>query len=293
MNAPVLTRPGSSPKRERLRHPTPHTAGVLVTGAAQRIGRAIAMDLAASGWPIAIHFNGSEQAAAELRDQILSGGGTAELLQADLSLEKHASHLVARAVERMGPIGVLINNASVFEWDDIDTLDGHSWARHIDLNLRAPLLLSQSFVETLPEDQGGVIINMADSRVLNPTSRHLTYTLSKTGLWTMTQTLAKALAPRVRVNAIGPGPTLAQHGQSDEQFRRRCARLPLQRPASLDEICRTVDFLISVKSITGQLIALDGGDHLAGQPVAQPTHFFGSSSISTSPLEPSPSLEHF
>ena len=156
----------------------------------------------------------------------------------------------------------------MFEWDDIHSLDDRSWARHIDLNLRAPLLLCQNFVDSLPHHQGGVIINMADSRVLNPTPRHLTYTLSKTGLWTMTRTLAQALAPRVRVNAIGPGPTLPQHGQTDEQFRRRCARLPLQRPASLDEVCRTVEFLISMRSITGQLIALDGGDHLVGQPVA-------------------------
>lgn len=268
MNAPLRPRFGRSPPGQSIHWPAPGNCGVLITGAAQRIGRAIARDLASTGWPVVIHCHNSEGAARGLRDHILNEGGKAELLKADLSRENDASQLVRRAIERVGPIGVLVNNASVFEWDDIDTLDGQSWARHIDLNLRAPLLLCQSFADRLAHNRGGVIINMADSRVLNPTPRHLTYTLSKAGLWTMTKTLAQALAPRVRVNAIGPGPTLAQRGQSDEEFKRRCARLPLQRPASLDEVCQTVQYLIAMKSVTGQLIALDGGDHLAGQSVA-------------------------
>lgn len=134
----------------------------------------------------------------------------------------------------------------------------------MDANLKAPLFLSQALLEQLPERSGGVIVNVIDSRVLNPTPRHLTYTLSKSALWTLTQTLAKALAPRIRVNAVGPGPTLPHAGQTCEEFKKRCERLPLKRPATTAEIAEAVRFLITVKSITGQLIALDGGGHLVG-----------------------------
>ncbi len=262
MNAPVPLTPGPGADLSRVSAPSPGTCGVLITGAAHRLGRSIAGDLARSGWPVAIHYHGSRDFAHALRDQIRRDGGTAELLQADLSKAQQASQLVARAMQRLGPLGVLINNASVFEWDDIRSLDDRSWARHMELNPRAPLLLCQDFADRLAPDQGGIIINMLDARVLNPTARYLTYTLSKTGLSTMTRTLAQALAPRVRVNGIAPGPTLPPRGQSEDDFRMRCARLPLQRPASLDEICQAVQFLISVRSITGQVIALDGGDHL-------------------------------
>ncbi len=236
----------------------------LVTGAAHRLGRAIAEDLAKAGWPVILHFNGSEDAVTELKDSILSRGGRAEILQSDLSDETDCISIIENACKIFGPVGLLINNASIFEWDDAATATPESFARHMDLHVRAPLMMCQQFVECLPEDQNGLIINMLDSRVLNPTPRHLTYTLSKTSLWTLTRTLAQELAPRIRVNGIGPGPTLPPKGQTVEEFRQRCARLPLRRPASLVEICQAVRFLISQQAMTGQIIALDGGDHLMG-----------------------------
>ena len=236
----------------------------LVTGAAHRLGRAVAEDLARAGWPVILHYNGSEKAVNELRNNILQKGGDAQILRGDLSDENNAATIVEKASSYFGPVGLLINNASIFEFDDAASATPTSFARHMDLHVRAPLMISQKFVELLPEDQSGLIINMLDSRVLNPTPRHLTYTLSKTGLWTLTRTLAQELAPRVRVNGIGPGPTLPHKGQSIEEFHERCAKLPLQRPASLVEICQAVRFLISQQAMTGQIIALDGGDHLVG-----------------------------
>ncbi len=249
--------------------PSPQTCAALVTGAAHRLGRAIAEDLARAGWPVVLHYNGSEDAVRRLRDHIRNGGGTAETVSGNLLDEADASSLLERASGMLGPVGLLINNASVFEWDDAASATPESFALHMDLHLRAPLIMCQNFVKLLPEHQSGLIINMLDSRVLNPTPRHMTYTLSKSGLWTLTRTLAQELAPRIRVNGIGPGPTLPPKGQTIEDFRERCARLPLKRPASLSEVCQALRFLVSQKSMTGQIIALDGGDHLVGyQPHA-------------------------
>ncbi len=264
MNAPFSVDYTSVSTKDEFVSPTPEDSAVLITGGAHRIGRAIAEYLAKTGWPVALHYNVSKEPAVALCDRIRDGGGIAEAIDADLSRSESAETLIARATERVGPIGLLINNASVYEWDDMASLDHQSWARHMDLNLRTPVLLCQQFVRLLPLPMGGVIINMLDSRVLNPTPRHMTYTLSKAGLWTFTRTLAQELAPRVRVNGIGPGPTLPPKGQSIEQFHERCARLPLRRPASLDEICQAVQFFVSAPSVTGQMLALDGGDHLVG-----------------------------
>ena len=244
--------------------PCPETAAVLITGGAQRIGAAVTEFLASSGWPVVIHYNASQDAAVALRDRIRRCKGAAEIIQGDLSQPAELRKLIAHATELAGPIGVLINNASVYEWDDATHLNEQSWALHMDTNLLAPVLLSQAFVERLPAQLGGVIINVLDSRVLNPMPRHMSYTLSKAGLWTFTQTLAQDLAPRVRVNGIGPGPTLPVKGQTMEDFRQRCERLPLKHPASMDEICQAIRFLINARSVTGQMIALDGGDHLVG-----------------------------
>ncbi|MCY6382209.1 SDR family oxidoreductase [Hoeflea prorocentri] len=244
--------------------PTSQKCSVLVTGAAQRLGRAIAVDLAAAGWPVVIHYNGSQDAALQVKDTIERDGGRAAIIQADLSLEDDASRLIERSEKLLGPVGILINNASVFEWDDSSSATAESFALHMDINLNAPLILCQQFAKRLPESAGGIIVNVIDSRVLNPTPRHLSYTLSKTGLWTLTQALAEEFAPRIRVNAIGPGPILPPKGQTIEEFRARCARLPMRRPASLSEACETVRFLISQRAITGQMIALDGGDHTIG-----------------------------
>ncbi len=251
------------------RHPDDYPRAALVTGAARRIGRAIALDLAAAGWAVAVHYNSSAEAAAALVSEIEAGGGRAVALRADLAQEAQTSRLIARAGEALGPLGCLVNNASVFELDTVSSADRASWDRHIEPNLRAPLALTQGFARALPEEAGGVIINLLDERVWNLTPFYLSYTLSKSGLWTLTRTLALALAPRIRVNGIGPGPTLPNVRQSAEQFERQCAIMPLGRGTTPQEICTAVRFILAAKGMTGQMIALDGGQHLGwAQPPA-------------------------
>jgi NAD(P)-dependent dehydrogenase (short-subunit alcohol dehydrogenase family) len=240
---------------------TPKAA--LVTGAAKRIGRAIALDLAAHGWAVAVHYHSSAREADTVVAEIRTAGGIAVALQADLSKEAEAEPLMQRATDTLGPISCLVNNASRFERDEIDTADRASWDSHLETNLRAPFVLIQAMARLLPADQSGIVVNMLDQRVWNLTPHFLSYTLSKSGLWTLTRTLALALAPRIRVNAIGPGPTLANQRQSDEQFRRQYESMPLRKPVDVSEICEAVRFLISARSMTGQMIALDSGQHLA------------------------------
>lgn len=235
----------------------------LVTGAATRIGRAVALDLAEHGWAVAVHYNQSARDADVVAENIRTAGGNAVALQADLSKESEAQALMQRAVDALGPIGCLVNNASRFERDEIDTADRASWDAHLETNLRAPFVLIQAMARLLPQEQEGIVVNMLDQRVWNLTPHFLSYTVSKSGLWTLTRTLALALAPRIRVNAIGPGPTLANERQSDEQFRRQYESMPLRKPVDVSEICDAVRFLISARSMTGQMIALDSGQHLA------------------------------
>ncbi len=235
----------------------------LVTGAALRIGRAIALDLAEHGWAVAVHYNQSAQEADAVVAKIRAAGGNAVVLQADLSKEAETESLMQRAVDALGPIGCLVNNASRFEHDDIETADRASWDAHLGTNLWAPLVLTQAMARLLPREHEGIVVNMLDQRVWNLTPHFLSYTVSKSGLWTLTRTLALALAPRIRVNAIGPGPTLANERQSDEQFRRQYESMPLRKPVDVSEICEAVRFLISTRSVTGQMIALDSGQHLA------------------------------
>ncbi len=254
-------------------HPDASPRAALVTGAGQRIGRAIALDLARAGWEVAVHYNASAQAAAEVVAEIEAGGGRAVALQAELSDEAQVAALVPDAGAALGPLGCLINNASVFENDSIESADRASWDRHMEVNLRAPFVLTQAFARALPEQAGGagdgVVINLLDQRVLNPTPFFLSYTLSKAGLWSLTRTLALALAPRVRVNGIGPGPALPSARQTPEQFARQCAATPLGRGTNPEEICAAVRFILAAKAMTGQIIALDGGQHLGwAQPPA-------------------------
>lgn len=244
-------------------HPDHYPKGALVTGAARRIGRALALDLARRGHAVAVHFNESEAAAQALVAEIRAAGGRAAALRADLSREAETAGLVARAARLVGPLGLLVNNASVFAYDDVESATRESWDEHLEPNLRAPLVLTQGFVEQLPEGAGGLVVNMLDARVLHPSPRYLSYTVAKVALWSLTQSLAQALAPRVRVNAIGPGPVLPPRGQSEAEFAQRCTRLPLGRPAALEEIAAALQFLLAARSVTGQLLALDGGDHLA------------------------------
>jgi NAD(P)-dependent dehydrogenase (short-subunit alcohol dehydrogenase family) len=258
----------------RPSHPDTYPRAALVTGAARRLGRAIALDLARDGWAVAIHYHRSRADAEATAKVIEASGGRAIVLQADLAREAESSELVARAVAVLGPLGCLVNNASAFEMDTAASVTRESWDRHIEPNLRAPLVLAQKFAQALGPDQGGAIVNMLDQRVWNLTPYFLSYSVAKSALWTLTRSLAMALAPRVRVNGIGPGPALPSPRQSDEQFARQCALMPLGRGTSPEEICAAVRFILATKSMTGQMIALDGGQHLGwaqpGQPEPEP-----------------------
>lgn len=234
----------------------------LITGAGRRIGRALAEDLGAGGWAIAIHYNGSNTDAEATASAIKKNGGTAVVLQADLSNTGALPTLVANTVSALGPLGCLINNASIFEQDDVNSATAESWDAHMSINLRAPFLLSQAFAKQVAQEERGAIINIVDERVWNLTPHFVSYTVSKAGLWTMTQTMALALAPRIRVNAIGPGPTLPSPRQSQAQFESQWTSMPLQRGTNPSEICTAAKFILSAPAMTGQMIALDGGQHL-------------------------------
>ena len=237
---------------------------VLVTGAARRIGRAIALDLAAEGWAVAVHYHGSPDDAEQTIQEIEAFDGRAVAVQADLSDGAEAATLVTKATEKLGtPLTALINNASVFDDDRLQDFTPAGWQNHMSVNLMAPAVLSQNFAAQRHGGATGNIINMIDQRVLKLNPQYFSYTASKSALWTLTQTMAQALAPTIRVNAIGPGPTLANTRQSAADFAAEAAKTPLEKGPALEEICRTVRFLLETPSITGQMMALDGGQHLA------------------------------
>lgn len=239
-----------------------HSGAVLVTGASVRVGRAIALDMAGRGWSVAVHYNASAEAAEHVVAEIADAGGTAVALKADLTRENETQELIPRANEALGPLTCLVNNAAKFEDDTPETATRESWDAHMEVNLRAPFVLSQAFAEQRPAEIPGSIVNIVDQRVLNLTPYFTTYTLSKAGLWTLTQTLALALAPDIRVNAVGPGPILPSSRQTQEQFERQFLALPLKRKIGLEEICAAVQFILAVPTLTGQMIAVDGGQHL-------------------------------
>jgi len=241
-------------------YPEPRVA--LITGAGQRIGRAIALGLGAAGWAVAVHHNDSSAAASETVSIIEEAGGRAVTLAADLSNEVDTSALLDRAAEALGPVGCLVNNASLFEYDDAASATRESWDAHMSVNLRAPFVLSQNFAVGLPTGATGAIINILDQRVWNLTPHFMSYTVSKVGLWALTQTLALALAPAIRVNAIGPGPVLPSVRQSNAQFRAQCENTPLGHGASAQELSDAVCFILATPAMTGQMMALDGGQHL-------------------------------
>lgn len=234
----------------------------LVTGGAKRIGRALVEALAAEGFAVAIHARASLAEAEALAAALTAGGGRAIALGADLAREAETATLLARAAAALGPVGVLVNNASTFERDEALSATRASWDAHLETNLRAPFVLSQQFARDLPAGAEGLIVNLIDQRVWNPTPHFTSYTVSRAGLWTLTRTLALAFAPRIRVCAIGPGPTLPSPRQSDAQFARQTALTPLRRGASLDEFGAAMRFLLAARSFTGQMLALDGGQHL-------------------------------
>lgn len=237
----------------------------LVTGGARRIGRAIVEDLAAHGFAVAIHCAGSVNEATALASSIRERGGRAAVLRADLTDAGQAQALVGQAVEKLGPVDLLVNNASIFETDSLENLDAELWDRHFAIHVRAPVLLASAFAKSLPEGREGLIVNIIDQRVWRLTPSHFSYTLSKSAEWTATRTMAQALGPRIRVNAIGPGPSLKSERQQPEDFARQVESVPLRRGPGLDEFGTTIRYLWNARSVTGQMIALDGGQHLAWQ----------------------------
>jgi NAD(P)-dependent dehydrogenase (short-subunit alcohol dehydrogenase family) len=236
----------------------------LVTGGARRIGRALALALAEDGFAVALHHRDSADSADETRAEIEAAGVRAATVAADLANEAEVSTLVDRAAEALGgPLGVLVNNASTFDYDAWHSVSRESWDAHLEPNLWAPFVLTQAMARALPDGSEGAVINMIDQRVWNLTPHFVSYTVSKAGLWTLTQTLALALAPRVRVNGIGPGPALPSPRQTQAQFDAQCAAMPLRRGTSPEEIQAALRFILAARSMTGQMIALDGGQHLA------------------------------
>ncbi len=235
----------------------------LVTGGAKRLGRAICLGLAEAGFDVAVHYGSSagegEATAAEVR--ALGRRGVA--VRADLTREAEVAALLPDAGSALGaPVGVLVNNASAFERDEWDDATRESWDRHLEPNLRAPFVLARA----LPAGAEGAVVNMLDQRVWSPTPHFVSYTVSKAALWSLTQQLALALAPRIRVNGIGPGPALPSPRQAAEQFARQCASVPLGRGTGPEEVARAVLCLLALPSITGQMLALDGGQHLQWSP---------------------------
>ncbi|MBU2959516.1 SDR family oxidoreductase [Citreicella sp. C3M06] len=244
----------------------------LVTGGAKRLGRAMALELARRGHDVAVHYAGSAEAAAEVVAQIRAMGRHSVALQADL-LDEDAMHtLLPRAAEALGgPITGLINNASIFEYDSIGSATLDSWNRHMGSNLRAPFVLTQALAAQVPEpltdERGepvaqGVVVNMIDQRVRKLTPEFMTYTLAKAALWTLTQTSAMALAPRVRVNAIGPGPTLQGARQSAAHFAAQRAATVLERGSNPADVLAALGLILDSPGFTGQLLCMDGGQHL-------------------------------
>ncbi len=247
----------------------------LVTGAGKRLGRAMALYLAGRGYDVAIHYASSDAAAHEAAEEIRTMGQQAVTLQADLLEETQVQALLPAAAEALGgPITCLINNASIFEYDNLASATRDSWDRHLESNLRAPFVLTQAMgAQGLSAEQDengepqatGLIVNMIDQRVRKLTPEFMTYTIAKMGLWAMTRTTAQELAPVIRVNAIGPGPTMQGARQSAEHFAKQRAATVLERGADPGGICAALGYFLEARAVTGQLLCVDGGQHLAWQ----------------------------
>ena len=247
----------------------------LVTGAGHRLGRAISLYLGERGYDVAVHYNSSSAGADEVVAALSDMGRRGVALQANLLDEDATTSLLPRAAEALGgPITCLVNNASIFEYDTVSTATAESWDRHIGSNLRAPFILTQAMAaqELAPANDGvgepistGLIVNMVDQRVLKLTPEFITYTIAKNGLWAMTRTTAQALAPAIRVNAIGPGPTLRGGRQTEEHFSTQRSKTVLERGSNPADITGAVGYFLDAPAVTGQLICTDGGQHLGWQ----------------------------
>ena len=247
----------------------------LVTGAGKRLGREMALYLARRGFDVAVHYASSRKEAEAVVKEIEGMGQRACALRADLLIESQVEKLIPMAVQGLGgPLTALVNNASIFEYDTVQTATRKSWDRHMESNLRAPFVLTQAFAAQVPPtakdaageaEATGLIINMIDQRVHKLTPEFMSYTLAKMGLWALTRTSAQALAPQIRVNAIGPGPTLQGGRQSDGHFARQRAATILKRGANPADITAALGFFLDSPGVTGQMIAVDGGQHLGWQ----------------------------
>ena len=245
----------------------------LVTGAARRIGRAIALRLAGEGYGLALHSSLRSAAEAQLlADDINKAGGRAHVVTGDLGRADDVAGLLARATAAIGPLSLLVNNASLYEPDVPGAFDGAFFDQMMAVNLRAPLQLASDFAAALPMGARGAVINIIDQKVWRLNPRYFSYTLSKSAFWTATQTMAQAYAPRIRVNAVGPGPVLPNQLEGEAGFLREAAAVPLGASVSPDEIADAVIYLVHARSVTGQMIAVDGGQHLAWKTPDVPEH---------------------
>ena len=235
----------------------------LVTGAGQRIGRAIATALAGAGYSIAIHCRRSREEAESLAGEIGKLGSRSAILVADLAEEKAVAQLVPNAVKELGPLTLLVNSAAIFEPDGIGNLDRQRWDRQFAINLIAPVFLTNAFAAQAPD--GSSIVNLVDQRVFKLTPHFLSYTLTKAALAAATHTLAQALAPKIRVNGVAPGPTLPSPRQDPKEFAHQTAQLPLGHGPTPEDIANAVVFLASARSTTGVIVSVDGGQHIAWQ----------------------------
>lgn len=235
----------------------------LVTGGARRIGRVLARTAAEAGYDVAIHVRSEGDESDAAAGEVRAHGRKATILACDLRKESTTVALVGEAEAELGPVTLLVNSASVFEHDAFEGMNRASWDLHIETNLRAPLVLAQTFARRLPEGRDGLIVNILDQRVWRPTPEFFSYSLSKAALWEATRMLALALAPRIRVNGIGPGPTLASIHQDEAAFRREAEATLLRRPVDPAQIGAALRYLIDADAVTGQMIAVDSGQHLS------------------------------
>ncbi len=235
----------------------------LVTGGARRIGRVLVATAAQAGFDVAIHVRSMDDEAEAAAGEVRAHGRKATILTCDLRKESASVALVGEAEAELGAITLLVNSASVFENDAFSDMNRASWDLHMETNLRAPLVLSQVFARRLPADREGLIVNLLDQRVLHPAPEFFSYSLSKSALWDATRMLAQALAPRIRVNAIGPGPVLASIHQDAAAFDAEARSTLLGRPASPAQIGAALRYLIDATAVTGQMIAVDSGQHLS------------------------------
>ena len=243
-----------------LKSMTPGVA--IVTGGSKRIGKSIVKKLSFLGWKVIIHYNSNKNDALSLQKEIQKKGGAASIIKANLNSSKATEELISKSEKKFGKLTLLVNNASIFENDSVHSLTIDTWDIHNNVNTRAPLLLSQSFAKLLPKKEPGVIINIIDQRVFSPRPDFISYSSSKNSLFWLTKVLAQALSPKIRVCAIGPGPTLKGARQTDNDFKNQSQSVPLGNGSSPEDISQAIEFILNASSFTGQMITLDGGEHL-------------------------------